>query len=380
MKKIVLAATVAAAIPAFAQADVNLYGSLRTGVSITKNSTNNYSSTFGVDDFGSRIGFRGNEDLGNGLKTIWQVETGFAMDGVSGGGTASGTFANRESYVGIDSSYGKLRVGYLTDVLGDSEATDNLYGPRRDGMGTNFPLYEATDLFSYGDSRYKNSVRYDSPTWNGFNLTLQYGAGENAAVGQMKQGEQYGARLAYQNSGFFGAWAYAGVLNTKGGSNSSTNRLEGGYSANNLYLAATYQWLTTYGNASAQAKNADGTLKVDDNKQPVYVIPGIKQLSPTIGSGTNKVENTGWAINAAYTIGNFKPSIVYSKRGDAKIDGVRYSLGASQWAAALDYTLSKRTMVQVGYGELKENKDAQTINQHAKDTSSLAWAMMKHNF
>lgn len=53
MKKIVLAAAVAAAIPAFAQADVNLYGSLRAGVSVTKNSTNNYSSTFGVDDFGS---------------------------------------------------------------------------------------------------------------------------------------------------------------------------------------------------------------------------------------------------------------------------------------------------------------------------------------
>ncbi|XLM21806.1 porin, partial [Chromobacterium piscinae] len=67
-------------------------------------------------------------------------------------------------------------------------------------------------------------------------------------------------------------------------------------------------------------------------------------------------ENTGWSINAAYTIGNFKPSIVYSKRGDAKIDGARYSLGASQWAAAVDYTLSKNTLVQVGYGELKDNK------------------------
>ncbi|POZ60556.1 porin [Chromobacterium alticapitis] len=380
MKKIIIAAAVAAAVPALAQADVNIYGSLRAGVSMTKNSANNYSSTFGVDDFGSRIGFKGSEDLGNGLKTIWQVETGFAIDGVAGGGSASGTFANRESYVGVDSGFGKLRVGYLTDVLADSEATDNLYGPRRDGMGTNFPLYEQGDLFSYGDLRFKNSVRYDSPTLYGFNLTLQYGAGENQPAGQKKQGEQYGVRLAYQNAGFFGAFANATQLNTKGSSNSSTNRLEGGYSANNLYLAASYQWLTTYGDAWAQAKNADGSLKFDANKQPIYALPGINQLSPTVGTGGNKVENTTWALNAAYTIGNFKPSVVYSKRGDAKVDGVRYSLGGNQWAAALDYTMSKNTMVEVGYGERKDNKDARTINNFAQEKSTLAWAMMKHNF
>ncbi|UTH73004.1 porin [Chromobacterium sp. IIBBL 290-4] len=356
MKKTILFAALAAAVPALAQADVTLYGSLRAGVSMTKNSANNYSNTFGVDDFGSRIGFKGSEDLGNGLKAIWQVENGFAMDGVIGSSTASGTLANRQTFVGVEGAFGKLRVGYLDDVLADTEATDNLYGPRRDGMSTNFPLYEQGDLFSYGDARFKNSIRYDSPDLAGFNATLQYGAGENQAAGKMKQGEQYGVRLAYQNSGFFGAIANATQLNTKAGSNSSTNRLEGGYNANNLYLAASYQWLTTYGDASGLA------------------------LTPVPATGGNKVENTTWAINAAYSFGNFKPSVVYSQRGNAKIDGVRYDLGAKQWAAALDYTVSKRTLVQVGYGQLKENKDAQAIAKHSQDTSSLAWAMMKHNF
>ncbi|QEL54679.1 porin [Chromobacterium paludis] len=368
MKKTIIFAAIAAAIPALAQADVNIYGSLRAGVSVTKNSANNDSSTFGVDDFGSRIGFKGSEDLGNGLKTIWQVETGFAMDGAAGSGTASGTFANRQSFVGVDGGFGKVRVGYLDDVLADTEATDNLYGPRRDGMGTNFPLYEGTDLFSYGDSRFKNSVRYDSPTWNGLNLTLQYGAGESQAAGQKKQGDGYGLRLAYQNAGFFGAFANATKLNTGGSSNSSTNRLEGGYSANNLYLAASYQWLTTYGDAYAQ--NSDGTS----------ALAGIAKFPTIAHTGVNKVENATWALNAAYTIGNFKPSVVYSKRGDAKVDGVRYSLGGSQWAAALDYTMSKHTLVQVGYGERKDSKDAQTINGLSQEKSTLAWAMVKHNF
>ncbi|KJH68683.1 porin [Chromobacterium violaceum] len=370
MKKIVLAAAVAAAIPAFAQADVNLYGSLRAGVSVTKNSANNYSSTFGVDDFGSRIGFRGNEDLGNGLKTIWQVETGFSTDGTTGfASTDAGTLANRQTFVGLEGGFGKIRMGYITDVLGDTESTDNLYGPFRDSMGAGFPLYEATDVLgAYGDSRFKNSVRYDSPDFHGFNASLQYGAGENRAAGQMKQGDKYGLRLAYQNSGFFGAWAYAGAMNTKGGSNSSTNRLEGGYTSDSLYLAASYQWVTLYGDA--HATNKDGSLK----------LPGVASLNPIISTGINKLENTGWALNAAYTIGNFKPSILFSKRNDAKVDGVRYSLGATQWAIGLDYTLSKRTLLEAGYGQVKENLDAQTINKHAKDTSSTIWAMMKHNF
>ncbi|KUM03906.1 porin [Chromobacterium subtsugae] len=370
MKKAILAAAIAAAVPALAQADVTLYGSLRAGVSSTKNSTNNYTSTFGVDDFGSRIGFKGKEDLGNGLKTIWQVETGLSLDGTSGfSSTDSGKLANRESYVGVEGGFGKVRLGYLTDVLGDTESTDNLYGPFRDNMGTGFPLYEATDVFgAYGDSRFKNGVRYDSPELYGFSGTAQYGAGESQAAGQMKQGDKVGLRLAYQNSGFFGAWAYAGALNTKGGSNSATNRLEGGYNANNLYLAASYQWVTLYGNAHAQKS---------DNSGPV--LAGIGNF-PTIATGTNKLENTTWAINAAYAFGNFKPSVVYSKRGDAKVDGVRYSLGATQWAAALDYTVSKRTLLQAGYGQVKENRDAQTINGHAQSTSSTVWAMMKHNF
>ncbi|MEO9383877.1 porin [Chromobacterium phragmitis] len=361
MKKIALVAAIAAAIPAFAQADVNIYGSLRAGVSVTKNSDNNYGSTFGVDDFGSRIGFRGKEDLGNGLKTIWQVETGFTVDGAGGTGTASGTLANRQSFVGLEGGFGTVRVGYINDVIGDTEATDNLYGPRRDSMGAGFPLYEATDVFgAYGDSRFKNSVRYDSPDFYGFNASAQYGAGESRAAGQMKQGEKYGVRLGYQNSGFFGAWVYSSQLNTGANKNSTINRIEGGYTSDSLYLAATYQWVTLYGNASA--------------------LPGTANLSPVINTGVNKLENTAWALNAAYTIGKFKPSIVYSKRDNAKVDGTRYTLGASQWALGLDYTLSKSTLLEAGYGQVKENRDAQTINGHAKDTSSIYWAMIKHNF
>jgi hypothetical protein len=82
MKKLVLAAAIAAAMPVLAHADVTIYGSIRAGLDSMKSTDTSFKSSTGVDDFASRIGFKGNEDLGNGLKAIWQVETGMNVDGV----------------------------------------------------------------------------------------------------------------------------------------------------------------------------------------------------------------------------------------------------------------------------------------------------------
>jgi predicted porin len=116
MKKLKLVAVLLAAAPLLSHADVTVYGSIRGGVNVYKTAKTNQTIT-GVDDYSSRIGFKGNEDLGNGLKAIWQVESGFALDGTGKAtGTSSGTFANRMSFVGLEGGFGKIRLGYLTDV------------------------------------------------------------------------------------------------------------------------------------------------------------------------------------------------------------------------------------------------------------------------
>ncbi|PXX43421.1 porin [Aquitalea magnusonii] len=369
MKKLVLVAAIAAAMPVLAQADVTIYGSIRAGLDSMKSTDTNFKSSTGVDDFASRIGFKGSEDLGNGLKAIWQVETGLNVDGVATSGTGSGTFANRTSFVGVEGNFGKVRLGYIDDVLGETESTDNLYGPRRDAStGMAFPLYEGTDVFgAYGDGRVKNGVRYDSPDLNGFNAMVHLGSGEAQAAGGKKTGNTLGTRLAYANAGFFGAYAYMAKYNTVADHNSGVHRVEFGYDANNLYLAATLQKTTLWGDA--WAKNTDGS----------YAVSGIAGTT-IANTGANKLTSRSWALNAAYTIGAFKPSFVYSKRSSVKVDGQSQDWGASQWAAALDYTLSKRTMVEAGYGQVKEDKGAQTAQGWAQDKATITWLMLKHNF
>jgi predicted porin len=305
----------------------------------------------GVDDFNSRIGFKGDEDLGNGLKAIWQVESGFRTDGVATSGSGTGALGTRDTFVGLSGGWGTLRLGQFDDVLTQTEATDNLYGPERDRVGIPFPLYEGSDLIgAYGDGFVKNSITYDTPNLNGFTATLQYGAGEKAD----HSGNETGLRLAYRNdpTGLFGAYTFMGVSKQTADNDGKTQRIEFGYDANNLYVAGTYQWINVYG---------DGTsLGVNDTAA--------------------HLQNQTWAFNIAYTMGNWKPNFVYSKRKNPTVDGNAMDWGAQQCALGLDYTISKHTMFEAGYGQIKENKGAQTAQGHADDTMNTTYLMMKHNF
>ncbi|MFO7188649.1 MAG: porin, partial [Pseudomonadota bacterium] len=108
MKKKLLALAVAGALtaPLAAQAqNVQIYGVLQMSVDRVDNGDDTGTS---MKDNSSRIGFRGSEDLGGGLKAIFQLESAVQPDerGADGGWT------KRDSWVGLASStWGEIRVG-----------------------------------------------------------------------------------------------------------------------------------------------------------------------------------------------------------------------------------------------------------------------------
>ena len=81
MKKIIAVAI--AALPMAAMADVTIYGKVAGGIESDRG-FDGVSNTR-VSDYTSRIGFKGSEDLGNGLKAIWQLESRFKVDGEQAG-------------------------------------------------------------------------------------------------------------------------------------------------------------------------------------------------------------------------------------------------------------------------------------------------------
>ena len=104
MKKGLLAFAVAAAmgVPALAAADTTLYGRFNVSLDRVDNGVNKSSQ---LASNGSRIGVRGSEDLGGGLRAVFQVESGF--DATAGGGE----LGSRNTFVGLGGHFGEVRLG-----------------------------------------------------------------------------------------------------------------------------------------------------------------------------------------------------------------------------------------------------------------------------
>ena len=204
MKKTLIALTLAA-LPVAASADVILYGQIKAGVEVSQtktkvNGVETKSDTGSqIADFGSRIGFKGHEHLGNNLNAIWQVENNV---NVAGGGD----WAGRESFIGLEGNFGKIRAGKLETQLKSMDSLDPWeYSNNALGLG----------VFQRTGERIV-SVKYDSPVWAGFSGNVQFTPrdngtdvrGEGVTTGRADDDHasdtsRYYAGLNYENAGFF---------------------------------------------------------------------------------------------------------------------------------------------------------------------------------
>lgn len=157
-----------AAGSALAQSSVTVYGRLNETVERQKDGST--SSTQVVNN-ASRIGFKGTEDLGGGLKAFFLIEHGFNADT----GTTSGAFWGRESNVGLShASLGTLRLGNMGPTAAYFATADYISFHNHD-TGTSsdaFYLYP-------GDAR--NTIAYKTPTFAGLDAEFQLGLRETAA-------------------------------------------------------------------------------------------------------------------------------------------------------------------------------------------------------
>lgn len=356
MKKSLIALMVAT-LPAAAFADVTVFGTIKGGVEYVDNGSNKQTN---IDDLGSRIGFKGNEDLGNGLKAIWQVETGFGIDGQSRTGESSGTFASRESFVGLSSNFGTFRLGHLANYGESDMAQVNPW----ESSSTALQL----SAFTRDDGYVKNAVRFDTPEFAGFKAAFLYGTKEDkrgfdstANAVQNNDRETYNLGLSYENSGFFGKYQFihespivAGLnVNTKA---NNKHRIEAGYNANNIFVALGY-------------RNDKGDVSVT----PQYFLADKKLPAGTTAADLgSKFESQEYALTAGYQIGAFMPKFTYAQSKDAKIDGVKVdNSGYKQYLLGVDYSLSKRTVVGAQYGEIKMDGNAKSMVSNGVNTDKI---------
>ncbi|WP_290870919.1 porin [Aquabacterium sp.] len=172
MKKTLLAlAAVAASSAAFAQSSVTLYGIADVSVESVKGASTVSRVTSGNLST-SRLGFKGVEDLGEGLKAIFQLESGISVDT----GAANTTrFFDRNAYVGLTGGFGTVRLGRDDSLIGlvaaGPLATVSTYDELR------LLPTRAADSYRRAD----NSITYVAPTFvPGLTVAAQY---STAAIG-----------------------------------------------------------------------------------------------------------------------------------------------------------------------------------------------------
>lgn len=203
MKKnmIALAVSAAFALPVFAQSSITLYGVIDEGINYTSNAGDKsaYQLESGYAQ-GSRWGLKGSEDLGSGLKAIFDLENGFDVN--SGALGQGGRMFGRQAFVGLTAAnYGTVTLGRQYDSLVDylAQATAN-------GNWGGYLLSHPYDNDNTDNSfRVNNTIKYASPDFAGlqFGGTYSFSNDTNFA-----NNRQYSLGGQYTNGGLLVTGAY----------------------------------------------------------------------------------------------------------------------------------------------------------------------------
>ena len=194
-----LAAVLLASVPfcASAQSSVTIYGV--ADAALAKEDTGAPGGTRTVVNSGnqstSRFGFRGVEDLGNGLKAVFNLEAGVALDTGAGDSALFG----RRSVVGLQGSFGTVNIGREYTPIADVANASDING--QGFYGTNLNSFGAGRL----TRRISNSVNYRSVPTSGFKFGASYGLGETL-VGP--SGDLMGVSAEYANGPIYVGAAY----------------------------------------------------------------------------------------------------------------------------------------------------------------------------
>lgn len=318
MKKTLLAAAVLGACfgQANAQTNVSVYGRVVAGIDYSTNvSTNGVTSgsRWGAasNQWGtSMFGFRGSEDLGGGLKAIFDLESGF---GSNNGGLNGSALFNRFSYVGLSGSAGTVKFGNFLSISNDVWFLDP--------TGQQW-LSTATLVRGRSWNGAANSVQYESPNMNGFTANAQYSFGEKA--GSTSANSKAGISLAYVQPAFEVRAIY-----------DVAHDANGGYS--DLY-------------STSQEFTLGGTLTVGNAK----LLAGYQDLSaPDAAAGApNKAKHYWLGVN-------------YQATPALQLIGAAYhtnpnngASSANLYVAGANYNLSKRTMLYATVGTVQNGANA----------------------
>lgn len=309
MKKSLIAlAVLAVSGAALAQSSVTVYGIVDASISSVKSGgltqTKVDSGTLNT----SRLGFKGSEDLGGGLKANFLLEQGFAADNGAAlndsqdGKTKLSQAFSRNAYVGLSGGFGEVRLGKVWSAYDEMKGSSNAAWDS--DLSPNSGVFYGGKVGGYTYNP-RNSVIYFTPDFNGLSGAASYSLGENKAPG------------------------------VKAGSVAAVNAK---YASGPLLLALGYQ-----------SERDDSTVSAKKfTRLGANYNLGVATLLASVGRQTQDDKATrDWTLGATVPVsgalsvsGGFAGSTDNAAAGDMKRKGL---------SLAAQYALSKRTALYAGW-------------------------------
>ncbi|MFW2356314.1 porin [Hydrogenophaga sp.] len=347
MKKTLIAlAALAATGAVMAQSSVTLYGVVDVGFTSVNNSGTGSTDNTGLTSSNmttNRLGFRGTEDLGGGLKAKFQIETSLAADA-----PAASSIGDRGAWVGLEGGFGEVRLGREYSTTFWSGFLFSPFGTGGVGNGFGF----ANRVVAHGATGQanpvwnSNAITYSTPRMSGFQAHAQYAFDEVAAAGN-DAGRSAGIRLNYAAGPLMAELAYS---DTDGGAT--------------LAAASPVLGLTT----SADHKSVVGGVSYDFGVAKLMTNFGQEKANNT-ATGAAIAKVTNFEIGAVAPVG---PGRLRASYNSSKIDvvGLATDPKITKFAVGYIYDLSKRTAVYATVASLKNKNGANLALNGPASTNS----------
>ncbi|WP_353799365.1 porin [Thauera sp.] len=310
--------------PAFAQSNVTVYGVADAAVGFGGHGDNDFSGIVSGVLSGSRIGFKGTEDLGNGLKAVFTVEQGFDIG--NGNEHIAGKQFSRQAFVGLGGSFGTVSLGrqYAPGYFFNYDAVLGALVSPQSILSSNGGL----TITPNSAARWDNSVAYTG-SFSGLTARAIYSMNAVETDPNPNDDDAYGLSLDYANGPLSVGGVYQVVQNNA--EDQQEWGIGAGYDFGVVKLTGSYQAFDGLG----FVKGAEGDLW-----QVGLIVP--------VGAAGN--------VHLAY--------------GEYDRDDLN-NRGAESWTVAYTHALSKRTTAYVGYNSTENESGTNGFGLVAGSTGDL---------
>ena len=337
MKKsyIALAALALVSGVASAQSSVTIYGKVDLGMVLDSGNPAGKSVRLssGVTG-GSRLGFKGVEDLGGGYKAGFTLETGFCADSAAGNPatvkdssgktvgtttvpnfcTGSNAFMGRQAHGDLSGAFGAIAAGRQFSLGYQTISALDPFGSGYAGQTVN--------LVDPSGTRLNNSVRYTTPSVYGLTASGEIQFGET--TGDWQAGREVGGQVAWASGPAYLAFTTYDLENANGT----------GAARKNYQFGGTYDF---------------GVVKVH--------LMGQKGSGNPTGAKKIDVLDLMGGVTVPFAGGNVLASYIHH---NDRTSGTAFSTGdedASQWGIGYNYPLSKRTAIYTAYARINNDNN-----------------------